>query len=82
LTGARKRWRQARKGETLNETILDGTKISSQIKNKLLSCHRIPYLFPKRHFDVYVEVNFLSQLIFKFTLFLGILMYADECETN
>ena len=37
-----------------------------------------PISFPEASFDVYVEVNFLSQLIFKFTLFLGMVMYADK----
>ena len=31
---------------------------------------------------VYVAVNFLSQVIFVFLLFLGMVMYANEVETN
>ena len=33
-------------------------------------------------FDVYVVVNFLSQVIFVFLLFLGMEMYANEVETK
>ena len=33
-------------------------------------------------FRIYVVVNFLSQVIFLFLLFLGMVMYADEVETN
>ena len=32
--------------------------------------------------DVYVVVNFLSQVIFVFLLFLGMVMYANEVETK
>ena len=32
--------------------------------------------------NIYVEVNFLSQVIFVFLLFLGMLMYANEVETK
>ena len=32
--------------------------------------------------DVYVVVNFLSQLIFIFLLFWGMVMYADEFQTK
>ena len=31
---------------------------------------------------VYVVVNFLSQVIFVFLLFLGMLMYANEVDTK
>ena len=31
---------------------------------------------------IYVVVNFLSQVIFVFLLFLGIIMYANEVETK
>ena len=31
---------------------------------------------------VYVVVNFLSQVIFIFPLFLGMVIYANEFETN
>ena len=31
---------------------------------------------------VYVVVNFLSQVIFVFLLFLGMVMYANEIETK
>ena len=31
---------------------------------------------------MYVVVNFLSQLIFIFPLFLGMVMHANECETK
>ena len=34
------------------------------------------------HFYAYVVVNFLSQVIFVFCLFLGMVMYADEVETK
>ena len=32
--------------------------------------------------DLDVVVNFLSQVIFVFLLFLGMVMYADEAETK
>ena len=32
--------------------------------------------------NVYVVVNFLSQAIFVFLLFLGMIMYANEVETK
>ena len=32
--------------------------------------------------NVYVVVNFLSQVIFVFLLFLGMLMYANEVKTK
>ena len=31
---------------------------------------------------VYIVVNFLSQVIFVFLLFLGMIMYANEVETK
>ena len=31
---------------------------------------------------IYVVVNFLSQVIFVFLLFLGMVMYANEIETK
>ena len=33
-------------------------------------------------FRVHVLVNFLSQVIFAFLLFLGLVMYANEVETK
>ena len=33
-------------------------------------------------YNVYVVVNFLSQLIFIFPLFLGVVMYANELKTK
>ena len=33
-------------------------------------------------FNIYVVVNFLSQVIFVFLLFLGMVMYANEVETK
>ena len=33
-------------------------------------------------YNVYVVVNFLSQLIFIFPLFLGMVMYANELKTK
>ena len=33
-------------------------------------------------FIIYVVVNFLSQVIFVFLLFLGMIMYANEVETK
>ena len=33
-------------------------------------------------YDVYVEVNFLFQLIFIFPLFLGMVMYAKQFKTK
>ena len=33
-------------------------------------------------YKVYVVVNFLSQVIFVFLLFLGMVMYANEVETK
>ena len=32
--------------------------------------------------NIYVVVNFLSQVIFVFLLFLGMIMYANEVETK
>ena len=32
--------------------------------------------------NIYVVVNFLSQVIFVFVLFLGMVMYASEVETK
>ena len=32
--------------------------------------------------DIYVVVNFLSQVIFLFLLFLGVVLYANEVETK
>ena len=32
--------------------------------------------------NIYVVVNFLSQVIFVFLLFLGMVMYANEVETK
>ena len=32
--------------------------------------------------NIYVVVNFLSQVIFVFILFLGMIMYAKEVETK
>ena len=42
-----------------------------------------PYLttaktFPPEHQIIYVVVNFLSQVIFLFLLFLGMIMYAND----
>ena len=36
----------------------------------------------KNWLNVYVVVNFLSQVIFVFLLFLGMVMYANEVETK
>ena len=37
----------------------------------------------KLHFtDIHVVVNFLSQVIFVFLLFLGMVIYANEVETK
>ena len=33
-------------------------------------------------FGIYVVVNFLSQVIFIFLLFLGMVIYANEVETK
>ena len=44
-------------------------------KNTTNGCHD-----PKT--SVYVVVNFLSQVIFVFLLFLGVIMYANEVETK
>ena len=33
-------------------------------------------------YDIYVVVSFLSQVIFVFLLFLGMVMYANEIETK
>ena len=37
---------------------------------------------PKAWINVYVAVKFLSQVIFIFLLFLGMVMYANEVETK
>ena len=39
-------------------------------------CNKITAMY------VYVVVNFLSQVIFVFLLFLGMIMYANEVETK
>ena len=41
-------------------------------------------IFSKLFFNcyIYVVVDFLSQVIFVFLLFLGIIMYANEVETK
>ena len=39
-----------------------------------------PFAFECRY--IYVVVNFLSQVIFVFLLFLGMVMYANEIETK
>ena len=39
-------------------------------------------VFLRLSFNVYVVVNFLSQVIFVFLLFLGMVMYANEVETK
>ena len=37
----------------------------------------------KKNFaDIYVVVNFFSQVMFLFLLFLGVVMYANEVETK
>ena len=36
----------------------------------------------KLNHNIYVVVNFLSQLIFIFLLFWGMVMYADEFQTK
>ena len=36
----------------------------------------------KLNHNIYVVVNFLSQVIFVFLLFLGMVMYANEVETK
>ena len=35
-----------------------------------------------RYIDLYIVVHFLSQVIFVFPLFLGMVMYANEVETK
>ena len=37
---------------------------------------------PESEHNGYVVVNFLSQVIFVFPLFLGMIMYANEVETK
>ena len=40
-------------------------------------------LLPKQFvFQIYVVVNFSSQVIFVFLLFLGMVMYANEVDTK
>ena len=36
----------------------------------------------KNYFNIYVVVNFLSQVIFLFLLLLGMVMYANAVETK
>ena len=36
----------------------------------------------EKNLSTYVVVNFLSQIIFVFLLFLGVEMYANEVETK
>ena len=40
------------------------------------------WLIEKCLFHVYVVVNFSSQVIFVFLLFLGVVMYTNEVETK
>ena len=40
------------------------------------------YLYIKNTDDIYVVVNFLLQLIFIFSLFWGMVMYANEFKTK
>ena len=37
---------------------------------------------PAKWTNVYVVVNFLSQVVFVFLLLLGLVMYANEVETK
>ena len=39
-------------------------------------------IFSLNTIGIYVVVNFLSQVIFVFLLFLGMVMYANEIETK
>ena len=42
-----------------------------------------PFIHAPSHFaNVYILVNFLSQVFFVFLLFLGMEMYANEVETK
>ena len=52
-----------------------------RLANRLLSKHFYGSR-TSRYIDVYVVVNFLSQVIFVFPLFLGMVMYANKVETK
>ena len=43
---------------------------------------QFPQKYSKKRLNVDVVVNFLSQVIFVFVLFLGMVMYANEVETK
>ena len=45
-------------------------------------CDNLNYTQRKSEDNVNVVVNFLSQVIFVFLLFLGMVMYANEVETK
>ena len=51
------------------------------LRMALLGC-RLAHEATHWQFKVYVVVNFLSQVIFVFLLFLGMVMYANEIETK
>ena len=40
------------------------------------------YLYPYKYINIYIVVNFLSQVIFIFPLFWGMVVYANEFETK
>ena len=55
------------------------SSISTVLRKNIRDCKQsIP--IPKTR--VYVVVNFLSQVIFIFLLFLGMVIYANEVETK
>ena len=49
---------------------------------RVCSCFSIEQNSLKIPNYIYVVVNFLSQVIFVFLLFLGMVMYANEIETK
>ena len=55
---------------------------SSLSKKEGVTRVKFSFLFLLKVANVYVVVNFLSQLIFIFLLFWGIVMYANEFETK
>ena len=48
----------------------------------MLTTKKVKKLVSLVLFNIYVVVNFLSQVIFIFLLFLGMVIYANEVETK
>ena len=55
------------------------TFVSGDKPIRVCLCHIVFYYIGTK---IYVVVNFLSQVIFVFLLFFGMVMYANEVETK